>query len=213
MGCLKVPGKQTPSDCSRPSGVPRGADGQREQDHQPGRREAHAQPLGGVLWVGGLVGGGVGHGHRRTIDHLDGAAPPAPRRRGLALHPPAGGAGQPGQHRLGQPFAGLAVGASVSGAGGQSPAGAPGEEAGDGGAARVVGVQHLREEDPEGHQRREEAVAEGDMFVAQGLRDVVVGQGVGEGQAWGLGELLSGLSDLAGAAVGGSRSQGWPPCV
>jgi hypothetical protein len=40
----------------------------------------------------------------------------------------------------------------------------------------VVGVEDLGEEDPEGDERREEAIAEGDVFLAEGLFGQVSGE-------------------------------------
>jgi hypothetical protein len=41
------------------------------------------------------------------------------------------------------------------------------DQAGDGGAAGLVGVEHLAEEDPEGHQRGEDAVFPGALDFRQ----------------------------------------------
>ena len=83
--------------------------------------------------------------------------------------------GKAGEDGLGQTRAGLAVGAGVGGTGGQAAGGTPGKEAGDGSAAGVVGVENLGEEDPDGDERAEEAAAEGDVLVAEGLLDLAVG--------------------------------------
>src|SRR5262249_59645687 len=120
--------------------------------------------------------------------------------------PSAGGAGQAGQQPLGQAAAGLAVGAGVGGAGAQAAGGAPGEEAGDGGAAGVVGVEHLGEEDPQGDQGRVQAFAERDGLLAEGLLDRFGAQDVGERQPGGLGELSPQDAGWAGAASGGRVS-------
>jgi hypothetical protein len=76
----------------------------------------------------------------------------------------------------------------------------------------VVGVEDLGEKDPEGDERREEAVAEGDGFVANGLFSQVSGEEFGEGQSGSVGDLATQLSDLARGACGGSMTHGWSPC-
>ena len=44
-----------------------------------------------------------------------------------------------------------------------------GDQAGDRGAAGLVGVEDLAEEDPEGHQRGEDPVVPGRLDLGQGL--------------------------------------------
>jgi hypothetical protein len=87
----------------------------------------------------------------------------------------------------------------------------PGEEAGDGGAAGAVGAEDLGEEDPEGDQGAEQALAEGDALVVEGLLDLLGREQVGEGQAGDLGEVVAQAAGLAGRAREDSMSQGWPP--
>ncbi len=116
------------------------------------------------------------------------------------------------QDALGQALACLVVGAGVGGTGGQALGTAPGQEACHGLAARMVGVENLGEEDPERDERGEESLAEGDGLVADGLFGQTAGQEFAERQGWGVGNLLTKLSDLATAAWGGSMSHGWPPC-
>ena len=78
------------------------ARGQADQDHDPGDREAAAGLLVGVLGVGGLVLGRVGHGDRRAIDEGDRTAVEQPGL-GRGLSEPIGGvADEPGQERLGE---------------------------------------------------------------------------------------------------------------
>jgi hypothetical protein len=114
------------------------------------------------------------------------------------------------RHAFGQ-AAGLATGPRVAGAGRQAASGPPGQEAGEGGAAGVVGVEHLGEEDPEGDQGGEQALAEGDALVVEGLLPLGWGQQVGAGQAGSLGEVVAQTAGLAGAGGGGGMSRGWPP--
>jgi hypothetical protein len=68
----------------------------------------------------------------------------------------------------------------------------------------MVGVEDLGEEDPEGDERGEEAVAEGDGLVAEGLFGQPLGEQLGKGQSGSVGEALTELSDLARAVRGGS---------
>src|SRR5262249_21389678 len=145
-------------------------------------------------------------------DALDGLALPAPAVGGLVLGLPAGSPRQPSQDALGQAATGLAVGTRVGGAGRQAAGGAPGQDAGDGGPAGVVGVEDVGQEEPEGDQRRAEAVAAANLLGAAGLLDLRCGEQVGQGECRGVGALLPELPDLAAAAPGGSMSQGWPPC-
>src|SRR5262249_6190614 len=94
---------------------------------------------------------------------------------------------------------------------GRRAGGAPGERAGDGGAARPVRVEHLGQERPERDEGREHAVAPRDGLGVQGLLDLGVGQQVGERQGRGVGEAVAQAADLAGTRRRGSMSHGWPP--
>ena len=71
-----------------------------------------------------------------------------------------------------------------------------GDQAGDGGAAGLVGVEDLAEEDPEGHQRGEDPVVPGGLDLAEGLLEAAGGEDVGEGKAALLEELLAEGVDL-----------------
>ena len=192
--------------------VQRRARGQREQHHQADEREADAGFLRPRLGVVPLVGRRVRQGDGRAVHHLDRAAAPTPAVRGAVLRPPARVTGQPGQQPLRQAGAGFAVGAGVGRAGGQPPADAPGQEAGDRLAAAVDGVEHLGQEDPEGDGGRIEAVAEADALGPHRLLDGVGGQVFSEGEPGGLGEATAGGGKVVAAAAGSSRSHGWPPC-
>src|SRR6202022_3615413 len=149
-----------------------------------------ARLLGAGLGECLLVGGGVGHGDGGAIDQLDIAALPAPVGRCLVLGASPRAAGESGQDALGQTPACLAVGSGVGGARGEFLCDPPSPEACDGGTAGVVGVQDLGEEDPEGDQGGEQAVAEGDLLGTQGLLDQVLVQEVGKGQMGLLSQLL-----------------------
>ena len=71
-----------------------------------------------------------------------------------------------------------------------------GDQPGDGGAAGLVGVEHLAEEDPEGDQRGEDPVVPGRLDLAEGLLEAAGGQDVGEGEAAVLEELPAEEVDL-----------------
>src|SRR5262245_7376471 len=158
-----------------------------------------------------LVGGGVRHGDGGAIDDLDGASLPVPACRGLVVGLLAGAAGQASEHALGETLACLAVSTGVGGAGRQPPGSAPGEEPCDGSAAAVVGVEDLGKEDPGGHDRGEESLAEDDLLLVEGLRDLLGRQEIGEGQSRCLGELSVQSGDWACVRRGGTMSHGWPP--
>ena len=70
------------------------------------------------------------------------------------------------------------------------------DQAGDGGAAGLVGVEHLAEEDPEGRQRGVDPVVPGRLDLAEGLLEAAGGQDVGEGEAALLQELVAEGVDL-----------------
>jgi hypothetical protein len=70
----------------------------------------------------------------------------------------------------------------------------------------MVRVESLGEEDPEGDERGEEAVAEGDGFVADDLLGESLGEQFGERQGGSVGESLTELPDLAGVRRRGSMS-------
>src|SRR5262249_45709129 len=111
-----------------------------------------------------------------------------------------------------QPAPGLAVRAGVGRAGRQAAGRPPGTEAGHRLATRSVGVEDLREEDPQGHQRAEEPLAVANVLFAQGTLDLVGAEQIGKRQARRLGETtLQGLN-LAGLPGRGTLSHGRPPC-
>jgi hypothetical protein len=91
------------------------------------------------------------------------------------------------------------------------PGGTPGAEARHGGATALVGIEHLGEKDPEGHEGREESVPEGHGFVAEGLPDDVRIEELREGELGGVVELLAQLLDLARPWGRRSMAHGWPP--
>src|SRR3954454_19756824 len=100
------------------------------------------------------------------------------------------------------PCAGLA--ARVRAARRQPLGGAMRDQAGDGGAAGLVGVEHLAEEDPEGHERVEDAVLPGAVDFCQSLGEAPGREDVGEGE-FALPEELpaEGVDLLAEASVRG----------
>ena len=61
----------------------------------------------------------------------------------------------------------------------------------------MVGVEDLREKDPQGNQGGKQAVAESDLLVADRLLGQVAIQEPGKRELPLLGELLLALSDLA----------------
>jgi hypothetical protein len=80
------------------------------------------------------------------------------------------------------------------------------DQAGDGGAAGLVGVEHLAEEDPEGHQRGEDAVLPGAPDFRQRLGEAPRRQDIGEGKFAALEELpAEGVNLPAKASVRGAR--------
>src|SRR5262245_60959549 len=75
----------------------------------------------------------------------------------------------------------------------------------DGGAAGLVGVEHLAEEDPEGHQRGEDPVLPGGRDLGHRLGEAARRQDVGEGEFSLLEELpAEGVDLLAEASVRGA---------
>ena len=56
------------------------------------------------------------------------------------------------------------------------------DQSGDGGAAGLVGVEHLAEEDPEGHQRGEDTVFPGALDFRQRVGEAPRREDVGEGE-------------------------------
>ena len=70
------------------------------------------------------------------------------------------------------------------------------DQPGHGGATGLVGGEDLAEKDPEGHQRREDAVDPGGPDLAEGLLESVLGEDVGEGELAVLEELLAEGLDL-----------------
>src|SRR5262249_39755246 len=112
--------------------------------------------------------------------------PSGRRRRGLAEAP--GSAARGGDRRGARRARGGGGGARR------------GEEAGDGGPAGVIGVEDVGQEQPEGDEGGEEAVAEGDLFVVEGLLDGRAVEQTGEGQFGLLVQLLPQAPDLAGRA-------------
>jgi hypothetical protein len=89
-----------------------------------------------------------------------------------------------------------------------SPRDAMGDQAGHGGATGRVGGEDLAEEDPEGHQRREDAVDPGRLDLAEGLLEALGGEDVGEGESAVLEELLAKGLDLPLKAMVGGMSHG-----
>ena len=65
------------------------------------------------------------------------------------------------------------------------------DQAGDRGAAGLVGVEGLAEEDPEGHQRVVDPVVPGRLDLAEGLVEALGGEDVGEREAAVLEELAA----------------------
>jgi len=127
-------------------------------------------------------------------------------------------AGDVGEEGFGQALAGLAVGAGLGGARGLPPRQAVGDQAGDGGAARVVGAEDLPQEDPQRDHRREDPVqpaGEGGQRPGHDL----FGEDVGERQLAVLKELppqevyLPAKRSPVGTAHRGPpwRSMGWLP--
>ena len=171
----------------------------RQRDHRPdaGDREAEARLLVVDLRVGRLVLGGVRHRDRRAVEQVHPPPLPQPAPLGPDVQGAADGTGHGGEERLRQALAGLAVGAGLGGAG-PLPAGEPvGDQAGDGGAAGVVGAEDLAQEDPQRHQRGEDPVqpaADG----GQRFGDDVLGEDVGERQ-------VAVLEELPSAAFGSTR--------
>ena len=89
-----------------------------------------------------------------------------------------------------------------------------GDQPGDGGAAGLVGVEDLAEEDPEGHQRGVDPVVPGRLDLAEGLVEAVGGEDVGEGEAALLEELAAeGVDLMAKASVGGQSHRSGPGLV
>src|SRR4029077_5358905 len=83
--------------------------------------------------------------------------------------------------------------------------GAVRDRAGDGGAAGLVGVEHLAEEGPEGDQRGEDAVLPGALDFRQRLGEAPRREDVGEGEFALLEELpAEGIDLLAEASVRGA---------
>ena len=86
-----------------------------------------------------------------------------------------------------------------------------GDQPGDGGAAGLVGVEDLAEEDPEGHQRGVDPVVPGRLDLAEGLVEAVGGEDVGEGEAAVLEELAAeGVDLMAEESVGGQSHRSAP---
>jgi hypothetical protein len=72
-------------------------------------------------------------------------------------------------------------------------------------------MEHLGEKEPQGHDGREDSIAEGQRFVVEGLEDGVAIQELGERKRLGLVQLLAQLGNLARACGSGSMAHGWPP--
>jgi hypothetical protein len=83
---------------------------------------------------------------------------------------------------------------------------APGEEAGDGLAATMAGVEDLGEEHPQGHGGAKESIAEAGLFGVDGLLDLIGRQDVGKGQSGVLGELMADSGNLAEGRRGSTMS-------
>ena len=147
-------------------GIEHGSYRQGEQYDEAQDGEADARLLRRSLGISPLIGRRVGHGGRRAVDDFDIAAMPRPTRRRFHHEVTAGAARELGEDVFRQSFAGFGVGAGV---GGTRPAvigDAPGEEAGDGLAQRVIGINDLRQPYPQGDQRRKQALGEGHLLLA-----------------------------------------------
>ena len=112
-----------------------------------------------MLGILGLILRRIGHGDRRAIDERDSVAVEEPGVGGLLLESVGGVADQPGQERLGQTLARLAVAAGVRRAGGQPARGTPGDQPVEGGLAGVIVAEDLTQKGTERHEGGEDAVA------------------------------------------------------
>jgi hypothetical protein len=179
----------------------------RERDDGPDTGGGEARP--GDLVVGQrvlrAVRRRVRHGDRRAVEQADAAALPEPPRVNLCVQAPPHEAGHGGEEPLGQALPRLAIGAGLGAARLEPLRDAVGDQPGDRGAAGLVGVEHLAEEDPEGHQRGEDPVVPGRPDLAEGLVEAAGVEDVGEGELAVLEELLpEGVDPLAETAGGGA---------
>ena len=136
------------------------------------------------------------------------AALPEPAGRGAGLDLAAGAADQAHDDLAGEPQPGIAVGAGLLRAGLAVVDGQPDEHAGDRGAARVVGVEDLREEGAEGHERGVDRLVVGDALGGQGVLDHGGVQDLGEGEALVLLEGIDRLGQPVSGTLGHGRSPG-----
>jgi hypothetical protein len=117
-------------------------------------REAHARLLIVDLRVGRLVRRGIRHGDRRTVKEVDVPAFPQPPGGHVSLQGLPRLVGHVREKGIGKALTSLAAGTDFRGARVLSVRQAVGDEAGDGGAARLVRTENLPEEDPERDQGR-----------------------------------------------------------
>src|SRR5207248_4527494 len=97
---------------------------------------------------------------------------------------------------LGQALARLAIGARLRAARPEPPRDAMRDQSGHRGATGLVGAADLAEEDPEGHQRREDAVLPGGFDLPDRLGEAARREDLREGEPALLQELLSEGGDL-----------------
>ena len=184
-----------------------------QRDDRPDPRRGEARP--GDLVVGqralAAVPRRVGHRDDRAVEEADAAAlaQPAPVNPGIKV--PAHETSHGGEEALGEPLPGLAVRPRLGAAGRHSPCGAIGDQPRDGGAAGLVGVEGLAEEDPGRHRRCVDPVVPGRLDLAEGLVEAIGGEDVGEREAALLEELAAeGFDLMAGVTVGGQSHRSAP---
>ena len=76
----------------------------------------------------------------------------------------------------------------------------------------MVGIEDLRQKDPEGDEGREEAIAERNRLGIEGLLNLLGWQVFGQRKASGLDQLLAEGTDWAGQGTGSRMSHRRPPC-
>ena len=161
-------------------------------------RAGEARP--GDLVVGqrvlSAVLGRVGHRDRRAVEEADAAAFPQPSRLRLRVQIPTHEPGHGGEEPLRQAFPGLAVGSGLRAAWLEPLRDTVRDQTSNRRAAGVIGTEHLVEEDPEGHQRREDPVVPGSLDFSHSLGDALRGEDLGKGEFAFLEELLAKEVDL-----------------